>query len=196
MKKWICLLLCCLCLLSGCTVDGKAYVPTGDALVLDDGSVMGSQETEPEKEQELVLMYYPEVSMNPFTCTDFTNRTLFSLIYQSLFSVSADFEPVPILCENYRVSSDYKIYTVYIHDATFSDGTPVTVEDALAGASDIIAEDLSDDPAIRKSLRELIHRRAVLVSKAVDTVPFIGNPTLEEILEADRLARAAVKSFH
>ena len=35
-----------------------------------------------------------------------------------------------------------------------------------------------------------------LVSKAVDTVPFIGNPTLEEILEADRLARAAVKSFH
>ena len=35
-----------------------------------------------------------------------------------------------------------------------------------------------------------------LVSKAVDAVPFIGNPTLEEILEADRLARAAVKSFH
>ena len=35
-----------------------------------------------------------------------------------------------------------------------------------------------------------------LVSKAVDTVPFIGNPTLEEILEADRLARQAVKSFH
>ena len=35
-----------------------------------------------------------------------------------------------------------------------------------------------------------------LVSKAVDTVPFIGNPTLEEILEADRLARQAVKSFY
>ena len=34
-----------------------------------------------------------------------------------------------------------------------------------------------------------------LVSKAVDAVPFIQNPTLEEILEADRLAREAVKSF-
>ena len=33
-----------------------------------------------------------------------------------------------------------------------------------------------------------------LVAKAVDTVPFIKNPTLEEILEADRLARLAVKS--
>ena len=43
-----------------------------------------------------------------------------------------------------------------------------TVEDALAGASDIIAENLSDDPAIRKSLRELMNRRAVLTSKAQD----------------------------
>ena len=33
-----------------------------------------------------------------------------------------------------------------------------------------------------------------LVSKAVKTVPFIQNPTLEEILEADRLARLAVRN--
>ena len=32
-----------------------------------------------------------------------------------------------------------------------------------------------------------------LVSKAVDTVPFIQNPTLEQILETDRLARQAVR---
>ena len=43
-----------------------------------------------------------------------------------------------------------------------------SVEEALAGASDIIAEDLSDDPAIRKDLRSLMNRRAVLTSKAVD----------------------------
>lgn len=43
-----------------------------------------------------------------------------------------------------------------------------TIEDALAGASDIIAEDLSDDPAIRKDLRTLMNRRAVLISKAED----------------------------
>ena len=34
-----------------------------------------------------------------------------------------------------------------------------------------------------------------LVSRAVDAVPFIQEPTLEQILEADRLARAAVKAF-
>jgi len=34
-----------------------------------------------------------------------------------------------------------------------------------------------------------------LVSKAVDAVPFVQNPTLEQILEADRLARQAVRSM-
>ncbi len=43
-----------------------------------------------------------------------------------------------------------------------------TVEAALAGANDIIAEDLSDDPAIRKQLRSLLNRRGSLVVKAED----------------------------
>ncbi len=34
-----------------------------------------------------------------------------------------------------------------------------------------------------------------LVSRAVEAVPFIQNPDLEQILEADRLARAAVRQF-
>ena len=41
-----------------------------------------------------------------------------------------------------------------------------TVEDALQGASDIIAEQISDDAAIRKSLRALISRHGQLVSRA------------------------------
>ena len=44
-----------------------------------------------------------------------------------------------------------------------------TIEDALAGASDIIAEDLSDSADIRKALRELVMRRANLVCKAEDS---------------------------
>ena len=41
-----------------------------------------------------------------------------------------------------------------------------TVEEALAGASDILAEEISDDAAIRKDLRPLMARRAVLTSRA------------------------------
>ena len=35
-----------------------------------------------------------------------------------------------------------------------------------------------------------------LVSQAVEEVPFIQNPTLEEILEADRLARISVRKHY
>ncbi len=43
-----------------------------------------------------------------------------------------------------------------------------SVEDAIAGACDIIAENLSDDADIRKALRDLCTRRGSLLSKAAD----------------------------
>ena len=43
-----------------------------------------------------------------------------------------------------------------------------TAEEAIAGALEIIAENLSDDADIRKALRELCSRRGSLVSKAAD----------------------------
>ena len=46
-----------------------------------------------------------------------------------------------------------------------------TVEDALQGANDILAEEISDDANIRKALRELFLRRAMLISKAADKEP-------------------------
>lgn len=45
----------------------------------------------------------------------------------------------------------------------------LTIEDALAGANDIIAEELSDNAEIRKGLRELAMRRGSLVCKAEDS---------------------------
>nr|WP_317325760.1 Tex family protein [uncultured Flavonifractor sp.] len=46
-----------------------------------------------------------------------------------------------------------------------------TAADALQGASDIIAETISDDAGVRKSLRELYLRRGMLVSRAADKEP-------------------------
>jgi len=41
-----------------------------------------------------------------------------------------------------------------------------TPEDALAGAMDIMAEDMSDDAGVRTKLRELIHRRGQIIVRA------------------------------
>ena len=43
-----------------------------------------------------------------------------------------------------------------------------TVEDALAGASDIIAEIISDDADIRKALRQKMQRQAIMTVQATD----------------------------
>ena len=43
-----------------------------------------------------------------------------------------------------------------------------TLEEALQGANDIIAENLSDDADIRKMLRDVVMRKGVLVCKAAD----------------------------
>jgi len=46
-----------------------------------------------------------------------------------------------------------------------------TIEDALQGANDIIAEMISDDADLRKELRELYLKRSTLVSKAAEAEP-------------------------
>ncbi len=131
MKKYICLLLILCLLLPGCAQDEEPYVPTGDGLTWEDDVVI--QDTKPEAEHELVLCYYEEESLNPLLCTDFTNRVLFSLIYQGLFATDSEYDVYPILVKNYRVSDDLKYWTCYLEEnAVFSDGTPVTLEDVLA----------------------------------------------------------------
>lgn len=134
MKRLIALLLC-LCLsctlFAGCN-NPDAYVPTGDALEYDDDYTGPTvPPTEDEEEQQLFLTYYPNVSMNPYTCSDYTNRALFSLIYQGLFTVDREYNVHPMLCKNYRVSEDMRIYTFLLERATFSDGSLVTAQDVL-----------------------------------------------------------------
>lgn len=137
MKKCIALLLClalALPIFAGCDQSSdEPHIPTGDALVMegqDPDSVGPQVEEDP---QELSLAYYPDRSMNPLTCTDYTNRVLFSLIYQNLFNVDAQLNVEPILCREFQVSPDSRTWTFYIeNNATFSDGTMLTIHDVLA----------------------------------------------------------------
>lgn len=135
MKRLLALILCIMLLLCGCTTDPSAYVPTGDALTYDeeDIPVQEGEETEEEAEEDvLTFAYYPEVTLNPYICTDFTNRALFSLLYQSLFTVDRDYVVEPQLCKRFTVTEDMKQYTFYLERATFTDGSVITVEDVVA----------------------------------------------------------------
>ena len=137
MKRITALLLCAAMvagLLAGCAQEKQPHVPTGDGLSWENETqaVATSPTTAEEEEQAIVMAFYPDVSMNPFLCADYTNRTLFSLIYQSLFVTDQNYEVKPILCQSYRVSEDLKTYMIYPEtNARFSDGDPLTVNDVL-----------------------------------------------------------------
>ena len=130
MRKLLCFSLCFVLVLSlfaGCAQSETGYVPTGDALE-DENADISVTEAVISGEQELTLVYYPNRSLHPYECTDYTNRTILSLIYQSLFVVDDEYNVSPLLCERYAVSDDMMTYTFYLQDATFSDGTALTAQ--------------------------------------------------------------------
>ena len=131
MKRFTACLLClCLCVgLIGCGGNGDAYAPTGDGLTWDEDYTGPIYTREDDTDQALTLIWYPERSLNPFICTDFTNQALFSLLYQGLFATDRNYNTEPVLCEAYRVSEDMKTYTFYPAKATFSDGSVLTAQD-------------------------------------------------------------------
>lgn len=129
MKRIFCLFLCGLlmcALFSGCG-QKDPLGQLGDLQSPEDPDLTQAQDT-----QELTLTYYPERSMNPLESTDYTNRALFSLLYQSLFVVTRDYTVEPILCARYSVSEDMRAYTFYPENATFSDGSRLSAVDVLA----------------------------------------------------------------
>ena len=136
MKKIISILLSLAMLagfLTGCTAAGtpREYIPVGDQLV------QGDEEQQKAEigvaDENFALAYNPQETLNPLSAADFTNRMLFSLVYQGLFTTNRDGEVLPILCKNYTASSDLTVYSFTIDPrATFSDGVPVTPEDVAA----------------------------------------------------------------
>ena len=84
MKRIIGLLLALVLLLSGCKTAEAPYTPTGNALGEE------TVQTLPQANADIALSlaYYPDRSLNPYTCTDATNRAVLSLLYQGLLIFS------------------------------------------------------------------------------------------------------------
>jgi ABC-type transport system substrate-binding protein len=144
MKRILALLLCTAMVLSllGCDTDDTAYVPTGDGLTWDDPTAPVATSPTEAPEQHITMAYYANQSFNPLISTSPTNRTLIPLIYQGLFTVNRDYEAKPLLCEYFTVTTDMRTYVFYVHDATFSDGTPLTIFDVEATLNAALVSDV------------------------------------------------------
>lgn len=73
-----------------------------------------------------------EAGFNPYTCTALINRPVMALLYQGLFTVTAQYQAEPVLCQRYSSAPDGKTYTFTLAEATFSDGSALTAQDVVA----------------------------------------------------------------
>ncbi len=119
------LLTCC-----GCVPEEKPYIPTGDGLYSEGATTPSTRPG--DTEQQMSLAYYPELGLNPYRVANYTNRTLFGLLYQGLFVTDRDHNTYPILCSGFVRSKDMRSYTFYVEKATFSDGSQLTAQDVVA----------------------------------------------------------------
>ena len=129
MKKLTAVLLSLLMVLSlcACGSDQGQYVPPGNCL----GEADPPSDSTQQQDQVLTLTYYREETLNPLYCTDYTNKLLFSLLYEGLFCVDRDYKVEPMLCKSYRISEDMRTYTFYLEKASFSNGAPLTADDVV-----------------------------------------------------------------
>jgi len=103
-------------LLAGCTGGGAD----------DDGANGGNPSS------ANLYLYQKPVQFNPLAPGQGAEQLTMSLVYNGLFNVGPDFEPVPRLAESWDVSEDATTYTFHLRDGLeWSDGEPITADDVL-----------------------------------------------------------------
>lgn len=93
-----------------------------------ESTVSQPDESKPDFENSpFTLAVFPASSMHPVLGTNPANLTLAPLLYEPLFQVDEHFNAVPVLCQEYSVSSDKLVWTFTLREGVvFSDGAALT----------------------------------------------------------------------
>ena len=96
--------------------------------VIDDEPV-GVSNISDKKEGTLKLAYSKADMLDPFTSSMSANIQIMGLIYDGLYKLNQNYEPVPVIAKSSIVSGT--TVNVTLSSAVFSDGTPVTSSDVV-----------------------------------------------------------------
>lgn len=109
---------------------------------------------------DFTLPYYPAASLHPITSANRSNLMIASLVYEPLFSIDETFAAQPCLGQSCSTRDGFTHVVSMRAGATFSDGTPVTAQDAavsleLARASQTYGSRLSLITAVKANGSEV-----------------------------------------
>ncbi|MDP2655340.1 MAG: ABC transporter substrate-binding protein, partial [bacterium] len=119
--------------------------------------------------------------INPLLAISDADRDLSALTYSGLMGLSGTGELVPVLAENYELSSDGKTYTFILREnIKFSDGSPITADDV------IFTVQKAQNPALKSpkyadwsGVRVVaVDQRTIRFTLSKPYAPFLGLTTL------------------
>lgn len=96
--------------------------------VIDDEPV-GVSNISDKKEGTLKLAYSKADMLDPFTSSMSANIQIMGLIYDGLYKLNKNYEPIPVIAKSSIVSGT--TVNVTLDSAVFSDGTPITSSDVV-----------------------------------------------------------------
>ncbi len=132
--------------------------------------------------------YDPSGSLNPLLGTNIYNEQLFGPLYESLFVLSPELEPIPVLCDSFE-TSDGMDYTLHIRPGVkFHDGSSLTADDVtytlnIARDTEKYAQRLSDIASAETAgtLEVLVHlKRANMLLPSLLDIPIIKNGSADD----------------
>ena len=78
------------------------------------------------------LAWAPEAAVHPALNVNRFNHDVYTLVYESLFTLDGSFEPVPALCRDFEANGGGTVFTFHLADgAAFHDGSPLTAADVV-----------------------------------------------------------------
>lgn len=190
-KKLIPALALCMALTSCGTLFPQASSPSDEpteSLPSDVEPSESPSEVVSHADKVFSVNYDPDGSMNPLLGTNRYNERLFGLLYESLFVLSPELEPVPVLCESYK-TDDGLIYTFKLREGVrFHDGSILTADDVtytlnIARGTDKYAARLSDIASVQTTQSgevEIRLKRANRFLPALLDVPIIKNGSADD----------------
>lgn len=131
-KRFLSLLLAAsLFLLTGC----GEWEDTQDSVFQTLQDYYGTQNDQTDEAPALsffALPYYVGQTADPITCTDGAQQVLGTLIYESLFALTPELQPQPLLAQSYTYNAATFTYTITLRSGiTFSDGSELTARDVI-----------------------------------------------------------------
>ena len=129
----IILLLGSVLLLQGClfAIEATESLPQTIAQTSDISPSPDAPVRSPAEPGQFTIRYVPDSTINPITCLSRDNIVLSSLLYESLFTLDANLNVEPVLCDDWSTDDFITYVFVLKHDIAMSDGSYLTADDVV-----------------------------------------------------------------